>query len=223
MKHVNSYKLYESDIEQADTILSWILSDTESGIENVMSSIEKGCDVNIRNSIDATPLMAAASMGNFKLIKFLLEHGADANAVDIRNSAAINKAVRLNHEHKVNQEKIFNILIKYGADINNQKIDADGWTALHEAAYFGLVDTIVLLLNLGADPTIKNTYNENFIELANYNTGKWLCQYKIQKPLIERYPSLYTSFEKNNMLHYQTKRNKKFDYLRTSYDLGLLQ
>eukprot|EP01127_Copromyxa_protea_P015609 TRINITY_DN4513_c0_g1_i7.p1 TRINITY_DN4513_c0_g1~~TRINITY_DN4513_c0_g1_i7.p1 ORF type:complete len:162 (-),score=26.94 TRINITY_DN4513_c0_g1_i7:599-1084(-) len=55
-------------------------------------------------------------------------------------------------------------LVGQGLDINAQRTE-DGCTPLHLAAWFKRSDMISLLLGLGADPSIKNKYNENCEEL----------------------------------------------------------
>jgi ankyrin repeat protein len=60
------------------------------------------------------------------------------------------------------------VLYKHGANVNHQ--DDDGDTALHNACFSlsgnfeDITDTIKLLLQLGADPTIKNIEGKNVLE-----------------------------------------------------------
>eukprot|EP00951_Prasinocladus_malaysianus_P029263 scaffold269415_cov32-Prasinocladus_malaysianus.AAC.1 len=45
-------------------------------------ALRRGIDVNVRNKIGWTPLHAAASGGQAKVLEFLLENGADLDATD---------------------------------------------------------------------------------------------------------------------------------------------
>ncbi len=50
--------------------------------KKIREVIEAGVDVNVRVEEDCTPLIAAVIIGNFDLVKLLVELGADANLWD---------------------------------------------------------------------------------------------------------------------------------------------
>jgi len=61
------------------------------------SMLKSGIDVNVRNSEDMTPLMAAASSGSLKIISILLARGADPHAINAYGEDAAAIATRQGH------------------------------------------------------------------------------------------------------------------------------
>ncbi len=62
------------------------------------------------------------------------------------------------------------LLVGYGLDVNGRRCGAPGSTALHEAAWNGDMDMITLLLELGADPALKDrAYQGTAAGWAEYN------------------------------------------------------
>ena len=156
-------------------------------IKNVRKTLNKGTDVNANRYNDGdcgwgskqqTPLMVAVSCNSsISLVKLLIEHGADVNAVDEYGQTVLNAAAWLSAPEVVQE------LLKNGADANkaagdgmtpliwavkrenlrsvhqlllhggdpNMK-DVDGWTALIEASNKTRPDIVELLLQNGADP-----------------------------------------------------------------------
>ena len=71
-------------------------------------------------------------------------------------------------------------LLKAGAPVN--QVQRDGSTPLHGAAYYGQVRIVKLLLSSGADPTIKNRWdNTPIIETVDPDIKKLLLEYKEDK------------------------------------------
>jgi ankyrin repeat protein len=67
-------------------------------LDVVESELAAGVDVNTRFADGYTALHAAASMGHERMVRFLLEHGADATAEDTRwGGTAADKADYFEH------------------------------------------------------------------------------------------------------------------------------
>lgn len=116
--------------------------------------LDRGIDVDFRerDSVRYTPLMYAAEYGNLETVRFLLDRGADVNALDKRNLAPLYIAASRG------DAGIVSLLIDRGADLTNtspfvreadQRLDHG--TALHGAVQRGHLEVVKLLLDRGAD------------------------------------------------------------------------
>ncbi len=101
---------------------------------------------NAQDGAGATPLHHAAGFGNLATMKLLLDHRADANAGNKRQSTPLFWA--LHDEAKVR------LLLDRGANVNAKS--NDGRTPLYQAASMGnAVPVLRLLLEKGANPEAK--------------------------------------------------------------------
>lgn len=154
-----------------------------SNISVVQESLNKGVTANVKDEQGFSALGVAAFLGDFQVIKLLLENGAKVNLAEPKhgNTALMFTAAKGNidvmdallaagasveklNSYDVNamdialmnkQYDAAKYLIKKGADINaisgKQKE-----TALHQAAYNDQSETVIFLLEQGADIEIKN-------------------------------------------------------------------
>ncbi len=76
-------------------------------------------------------------------VKYVIEMGADVNALDLQGHAALHTAARLK------RPDIVALLLDKKADING--LDQDGWTPLMHAAYRNHIPSVDLLVQRGAD------------------------------------------------------------------------
>lgn len=101
---------------------------------------------------DETPILWMAfgnNEVNTEMVKELLAHGADANAVTSANLPLI---VMVAHGH-IEQLRA---LLDAGADVNAS--NNYGFTAIHKAVSRGMVDNIKLLIERGANVNAKSSY-----------------------------------------------------------------
>tara|TARA_R110001592_G_scaffold363395_1_gene687491 strand:+ start:4961 stop:6346 length:1386 start_codon:yes stop_codon:yes gene_type:complete len=133
---------------------------TKGETATVKSLLEGGSDINVRNTVDWTPLMLASAERHTDTVKVLLEAGADPNAVNVLGRTALMFAA-------INgQDIIVKLLLERGAKLDIVPSDHSGWTALMAAAARGHVNTVVLLLENGADQNIRSKDGRTAIELA---------------------------------------------------------
>ncbi|XP_031331829.1 uncharacterized protein LOC116162352 [Photinus pyralis] len=147
----------------------------ESKLTSVVTALlEHGCDMDHRDYEGEAPLFTALRLDAVSIVKLLLARGADASATNASgstclhvatsyftlmeeflkmgldvNAADINGNTPLIIASEERRATLMNLLIANGADPLAE--NNEGYTALHHAAQFGLTDSIVDLLNRGAD------------------------------------------------------------------------
>jgi len=119
--------------------------------------------VDIRDLENHTPLLLAAGTNqetpeHVEVVKQLLSKGADVNATDDGQYSSLHLAV-LNSNFEIAQALL-------DAKCNVNPINVDKFTPLHTACSQGEVKFIQLLLNYGADPTLKDARGKTPIDLA---------------------------------------------------------
>jgi ankyrin repeat protein len=95
-----------------------------------------------------SPLSRAAEMGREKVVKVLLENGANPNFKDTSGVTPLSRAVQ------VNCQAIVNLLLAHGAIVDLK--DVNGRTPLSKAAEHGHESIAKILLNKNADPNSKD-------------------------------------------------------------------
>jgi len=92
--------------------------------------LQRGAAVDLRLPNAATALMVAAAMGYPEIVEMLLDAGADLAAVDDRGRGALHAAAQFGFEHNdsLRARRLFDVLLKRGADINHA--DNQGMTPL---------------------------------------------------------------------------------------------
>jgi len=93
-----------------------------------------------------------------KVIKLLLEYGADINATTVSGLTPLKCALL------VDNFEMANVIIQYGADINY-----GDETALMTAVWHNRIDIVDFLIKKGADVNHKKTTGENALEWAVFN------------------------------------------------------
>ena len=111
--------------------------------------VERGADINARDSGNLTPLMNAVKGGNYKLVRALLAHDADVDAVDTDGWSASMHAAWLNEP-----KMIRTMGAGYGANLDLvEKLSQS--TALGLAVQKGKTLAVVALLDSGANPDVS--------------------------------------------------------------------
>jgi len=118
----------------------------------VQQLLQKGANVEARDSGGGTALLWAAEGGYTEVAKLLLDKGANINAKDSKGTTALLQAV------EQNSAELVKLLLERGANI--EAGDGGGGTALLRAAFGGNIAILQLLLDKGA--------NVN----AQFNTGE---------------------------------------------------
>lgn len=104
-----------------------------------------GSKAEVRNAADESPLMLAALKGEMSLCQLLIKKGADVNKP---GWAPLHYAATNGHKD------IMNLLLEENAYID--AASPNGTTPLMMAAHYSDASAVKLLLEAGADPTLKN-------------------------------------------------------------------
>ncbi|KAJ1464275.1 ankyrin repeat-containing domain protein, partial [Baffinella frigidus] len=117
---------------------------------NVMELLVRcGHRVDGRNEDGSTALHIAARFDRGKVIDFLLMHGADINAVDIRGFNAFQYSVS-----GVGCIRAMNRFLDAGVDINRQSIDVCA-SIFYSCFSYGISNTLLLVIR-GADIHVRD-------------------------------------------------------------------
>jgi ankyrin repeat protein len=118
---------------------------------------------NIRDApvYDLTPLHAAADSGDLDIVRSLISHGADINALDSRGDSPLFKALR---SQKLD---VVELLLKGGANVNVRNIHNS--TPLHLASLKGSLDISRLLIEHGADVVAQDDEGRTPFSIAMAN------------------------------------------------------
>jgi ankyrin repeat protein len=102
-----------------------------------------------RDNDGYTAMMRACNVGVPDLLKVLLEHGFDVNAVSNTGTSALMIAAR-------NSPSTLQVLLSANPPPDMNKKCSRGYTALRYAAEQGSYEAVEMLLNAGADPTLAD-------------------------------------------------------------------
>ena len=113
-------------------------------------------------------LLEAAEHGNLKLVKTLLEKGADVNSKHEYGWTTVMLAVLKGHA------AVVTLLVDKGADVNRK--GPRGTTALIEAARKGSLELVNVLLNKGADVNAVDDDGRNSIDDSGLRGSPGRCE-----------------------------------------------
>jgi ankyrin len=123
----------------------------EDGVHATQLLLDRGADVNIQRNDHQTPLHLASYFGNVEIVRLLLNHGADLEAI-AAGEGGEKPLHQVSYGECRSQEdgiRVTQLLLDHGADVNTRR--SDHQTPLHLASYFGNVEIVRLLLDHGAD------------------------------------------------------------------------
>lgn len=120
--------------------------------------LEKGADVNQKNSFGVTPLHMAAFRGNIDFVKLFLDHDANINSSDKFGQTPLFCAA---FAGKKNSMKL---LLSNKADVN--AMDKDGMSLLHNAVRNAKANIVRKLLEMNIDIDAENREGHTALHLA---------------------------------------------------------
>ena len=115
-------------------------------------------------STEQSPLHWAASDGSSEMCQILLKHGADVNAVDIRNATPLFHLIA-SQKNVEYQEAIIKNLISNGAKVDIKEAHHK-FTPLHVAIQFKKLHFFNILVKNGASIFHKDVSGKSPLEIA---------------------------------------------------------
>ena len=132
------------------------------GVDNLKKTrllVEAGADVNAQTSDGATAfLVAARRPGSSAVLRYLLDHGADAKTANKQGTTALHYAAASGDLDMVT------LLLERGAAVNAQA--QEGTAPLARAAVGGDFAMVALMLERGADPNLVGGVFHSSLEAA---------------------------------------------------------
>jgi len=125
-------------------------------VKEIHSLIARGANVNANDQDGDTPLHYAAENWAIECMQVLLSNGADVNARNLQGKTPFMVASNI--------PKALGILLDAGADLN--AMDNHGRTALMDAASSGEMSKVKLLLQRGADVSLKSPKGKTALDIA---------------------------------------------------------
>lgn len=128
----------EASLKTANLLLAW-----------------PGTRVEVRNDRDESVLMLAAIQGHLSLVQKLVEKDADVNKTGW---------TPLHYAATRSRLEVMNFLLEHSAYIDAES--PNGTTPLMMAAMYGTPEAVLLLIQAGADPTVKNQLGLTALDFA---------------------------------------------------------
>ncbi|XP_066581895.1 protein fem-1 homolog C [Prorops nasuta] len=151
-----------------------------------------------------TPLWCASVSGKLPVVKCLIAHNADVNAVSDSGSTPVRSACFMTHidvvsylvKHgadifkanynggtclinSVQSVELCTFLLHRGADVN--ACDTQNKTVLHYAIQEHRLETTKLLLEYNADPYLRSRYNDDALQTACLKGATQIFEYLVKK------------------------------------------
>ncbi|RMZ96205.1 putative S-acyltransferase 23 [Brachionus plicatilis] len=166
---LNNNAIHDSSSNKANqSPLHWACA--KGRLEMVSLLVEKGINVNQKDSKGYTPLITASQFGNAAIITYLISLGADLDAEDNNGDNALHWAVYKAHPD------VTRLLILFG--VNPKTIDKFGQTILHLACLSGNLNIVQQLIEQDfIDSQICDRNGKKAIDLARNRGYSSLVDY----------------------------------------------
>ena len=172
---------------------------TQDDVEMVRYLVSKGADLTKQAPFWGGPLHVAAQYGCISVMKYLLDSGMDINTINYRGCTPLMmmSGLSISYEKKYvafsgrveenpNVNDVFKFLISRQANFYVKTLE--GYSVMHEAACFGRVDIVKLLLAHGISPlfSTNDSSSEGYVPCPLYlaatngydETVKFFCALK---------------------------------------------
>ena len=134
-------------------------------LKTMKSLVEKGADVNAKDTVGFPLLMYVVKAGHLDIVKYLVEKGADVNAKDDTQGGS----TILMFASGSNNLEIVKFLIENGADVNGENNFNN--TVLMTAAFIANLEMVKYLVEKGADVKVMGAQGWTALSRAEEAKG----------------------------------------------------
>ncbi len=142
----------------------------------VKQQINSGFDVDTKDKGGETALHVAVQHGNLEIIRFLLEKGAKVSIKDKAKRAPLAMVFDSFEDDEATTREIIHLLVSKGADIDVRNDDDGSHTLLMSAAEDDNLEGVKFLLELGANPNLKDEDGETTLQKTDSDEIKQLLK-----------------------------------------------
>ena len=148
--------------------------------------LEIGCNVNVTNEMNQTPLHLASENGHYQIVELLLDYDAEIDKADVFQQTALHLAANEGFMTIVQK------LLKHGAKID--LLDSIGRSALYMAIWSDKLQVAELLLKHGAkDHGFKDIDISSILSDASYEGCYEVCRILLENGAnVDGLAELYT-------------------------------
>jgi ankyrin repeat protein len=152
-----------SEINRSANIIAFMIANNKNNYYNLMDFLlKKGIDINtesyLKKEAKTYPLSMAILKKEFKLVKMLLDYGADVGLEDSMDASPMYYAVACGNNY-------IDLLIEYGGDINTGTIGKP----ISLAVGRNNIKAVKHLIELGADLNFAGNYNPLLLSITDRN------------------------------------------------------
>ena len=162
-------------------------SRSEANRANLVQLLLKyGTEVNSLDEKDATPLHNASHELDLEVARVLVDHGANVNAVNTWGQTPFHRVFE-SKSHSKSRFGVAQLLLERGADVDTR--DNSHVTLLHLASYKLDLESVRVLLDLGANVNVRNDQGQaplHQVLLHNYNPESYFGCFGVAQLLVER-------------------------------------
>ncbi len=155
-----------SDVSKSTTAVTTVVDEEESEIRRIQAMIQNSPDLINAPSGDPfmTPLCRAASKGQLRVARFLLDNGALVDQPSGRENSLYAGRTALHYAGDAGHRAMVELLVSRNANVNDRS--KSGYTALHIAAQKGFQSVAEALVNGRADINAPANWRETPLRLA---------------------------------------------------------
>ena len=141
-------------------------------IDLVRFFLDRGADPNVTNKDGDTPLHVACLAGKPDVVSYLIKKKADLNVKGVNGQTPLMAAIC--SQKSPEDRYCVHALLLAGAAVNTANSQRD--TPLHLAAARGKAEIVEILLDKGADPTVKGFRDQTPLEVTEDGQVRSLLQ-----------------------------------------------